>query len=161
MLMYLLEHKFSREVKQANYNYYESRTLHDSSLSFSTHSILANDLENTDLAYSLYRQAAAIDLGMNMKSSDHGIHGASLGGVWQIIVCGFGGIRMISGKLRIEPKLPKEITQITYPLYWKGNLLEVTVNHEILQVNNKGAEPVTFSHYGKDYKVNSNSEIKI
>jgi hypothetical glycosyl hydrolase len=161
MLMYLLEHKFSREVKQANYNYYESRTLHDSSLSFSTHSILANDMGNTDLAYSLYRQAATIDLGMNMKSSDHGIHGASLGGVWQIIVCGFGGVRMISGKLRIEPKLPKEITQITYPLYWKGNLLEVTVNHDILHVNNKGTEPVTFSHYGKDYKVNSNSEIKI
>jgi hypothetical glycosyl hydrolase len=161
MLMYLLEHKFSREVKQANYNYYESRTLHDSSLSFSTHSILANDLENKDLAYNLYRQAATIDLGLNMKSSDHGIHGGSLGGVWQIIVCGFGGMRMIGGKLRIEPKLPKEFTQIAYPLYWKGNLLEVTVTHDILSVNNKGTEPVTFSHFGKDYQVNSNSEIKI
>jgi hypothetical glycosyl hydrolase len=161
MLMYLLEHKFSREVKQANYNYFESRTLHDSSLSFSTHSILANDLENKDLAYNLYRQAATIDLGLNMKSSDHGIHGGSLGGVWQIIVCGFGGMRMIGGKLRIEPKLPKEFTQIAYPLYWKGNLLEVTVTHDILSVNNKGTEPVTFSHFGKDYQVNSNSEIKI
>jgi len=44
MLMYLLEHKFSKEVKLANYNYYEPKTLHDSSLSLSTHAILANDL---------------------------------------------------------------------------------------------------------------------
>jgi len=161
MLMYLLENKFTPEVKQANYNYYEARTLHDSSLSFSTHSILANDLGNRDLAYSLYRQAAAIDLGTNMKSSDHGIHGASFGGLWQIVVCGFGGMRMIDGKLRIEPMLPKEITQIAYPVYWKGNLLEVIVNHEILCVKNKGTEPVEFSHLEKQYWVSSNSEIKI
>ena len=161
MLMYLLENEFTPEVKQANFNYYEARTLHDSSLSFSTHSIMANDLGNRELAYSLYRQAAAIDLGTNMKSSDHGIHGASFGGLWQIVVCGFGGIRMIDGKLRIEPKLPKEITQIAYPVYWKGNLLEVSVNHEILCVKNKGTEPVAFSHLGKQYKVSSNTELKI
>lgn len=161
MLMYLLENKFSPEVKLANYNYYEARTLHDSSLSFSTHSILANDLGNRELSYSLYRQAATIDLGMNMKSSDHGIHGASLGGVWQIIVCGFGGLRMVGGKLRIEPKLPKEISQIIYPLYWKSNLLEVIVKHDILHIINKGTEPVSFSHCGKNYQVNSNSDILI
>ena len=161
MLMYLLENKFSPEVKLANFNYYEARTLHDSSLSFSTHSILANDLGNCELSYSLYRQAATIDLGMNMKSSDHGIHSASLGGLWQIIVCGFGGIRMVGGKLRIEPKLPKEISQIIYPLYWKGNLLEVIVKHDILHIINKGTEPVLFSHCGKNYQVNSNSDIII
>ena len=151
MLMYLLEHKFSPEVKKANYNYYEARTLHDSSLSLSTHSILANDLGNRDLAYSLYRQATAIDLGMNMKSSDHGIHAAALGGIWQIIVCGFGGIRMVGGKLRIEPKLPKDISQITFPIYWKGNLLEIEVNHELLKVKNKGTEAIAFSHGGEEY----------
>ena len=161
MLMYLLEHKFSPEVKFANYNYYEARTLHDSSLSFSTHSIMANDLGNRDLSYSLYRQAATIDLGKNMKSSDHGIHGASLGGVWQIIVCGFGGIRMVGGELRIEPKLPKEISQIIYPLYWKGNLLEVTVNHNSLHVINKGTDSVSFSNSGKKYQANTNSAIVI
>jgi len=161
MLMYLLEHKFSPEIKLANYKYYEARTLHDSSLSLSTHSILASDLGDRDLSYNLYQKAANIDLGKNMKSSDHGIHGASLGGVWQIIVCGFGGIRMVGGKLRIEPKLPGEITQMIYPFYWKGNLLEVTVNHNSLLIINKGTEPVSFTNSGKNYRVDSNSEIKI
>ena len=161
MLMYLLEHKFSPEVKKANYAYYEARTLHDSSLSYSTHAILANDLDNRELAYSFYRKAAEIDLGMNMKSSDHGIHAASLGGLWQIIVCGFGGIRMVGGKLRIEPMLPKQITQITYPIYWKGNLLEVVVTKKTLTVSNKGAESVIFTNGGKEYQVNSNRKIEI
>jgi hypothetical glycosyl hydrolase len=161
MLMYLLEHKFSPEVKKANYNYYEARTLHDSSLSLSTHSILANDLGNRDLAYRLYRQATSIDLGMDMKSSDHGIHAASLGGIWQIIVCGFGGIRMVGGKLRIEPKLPNEITKITYPIFWKGNLLLIQVNHNYLTVKNKGTETIAFSHGEKQYELNPGLEIKI
>ncbi|MGD0584058.1 MAG: glycosyl hydrolase family 65 protein [Bacteroidales bacterium] len=161
MLMYILEHKFTPAVKQANFNFYEARTLHDSSLSFSIHSILANDLGNRELAISLFRKAANIDLGTNMRSSDHGIHAGSLGGVWQIFVCGFGGIRMVGGNLRIEPKLPKEISRITYPIFWRGNLLEVTVDHGSLHVHNKGAESVTFSHSGKIYKVRSNSELKI
>lgn len=161
MLMYLLEHKFSPEVKKANYNYYEARTLHDSSLSLSTHSILANDLGNRDLAYKLYLQATSIDLGMDMKSSDHGIHAASLGGIWQIIVCGFGGIRMVGGKMRIEPKLPSEITQITYPVYWKGNLLLIQVKHDYLTVKNKGTETITFSNGEKHYELNPGLEIKI
>jgi hypothetical glycosyl hydrolase len=159
MLMYLLEHKFNPEVKKSNYNYYEARTLHDSSLSLSTHSILANDLGNRDLAYNLYRQATDIDLGMNMKSSDHGIHAASLGGIWQIIVCGFGGIRMVGGRLRIEPKLPKEINQITFPINWKGNLLEIQVNHERLKVKNKGIESITFINRGEEYQLTIDTGI--
>ena len=68
---------------------------------------------------------------------------------------------MVGGKLRIEPKLPKEISQIIYPLYWKNNLLEVIVKHDILHIINKGTEPVSFSHCGKNYQVNSNSDIII
>lgn len=161
MLMYLLEHKFSAEVKKANYAYYEARTLHDSSLSLSTHAILANDLGNGELSYRLYRQAASIDLGMDMKSSDHGIHSASLGGVWQIIVCGFGGVRMVGGKLRIEPKLPAEIRQITFPVYWKNNLLEVIVSRESLTVNNKGSKSIIFFNLGKEYIVDAGETVSI
>ena len=116
MLMYLLEHKFDHEIKKANFEYYEPRTLHDSSLSLSTHAILAADIDNLPLAYSLFERAARIDLGPNMKTSDHGIHAASLGGVWQILVCGFGGLRMLDGKLRIDPKIPAQIDSISYPI---------------------------------------------
>ena len=161
MLMYLLEHKFSPEVKKANFKYYEARTLHDSSLSLSTHAILANDLVMSDLAYNLYRKATRIDLGTNMKSSDHGIHAASLGGIWQIMVCGFGGIRMIGGKLRIEPALPESISCINFPLSWKGNSLEIKVNHRSLSVRNKGAKSVYFLHHGREILVEPNTETLI
>ena len=161
MLMYLLEGKFSPEVKQANFDYYEARTLHDSSLSLSTHSVLASDLGNLTMAYKLFKEASEIDLGPEMKTSDHGIHAASLGGIWQIVVCGFGGVRMVDGKLRIEPKLPPQIQTIEYPIYWKGNLLKVKVSDNQLEVYNDGEQSISFSNKGKTITVATKATVTL
>ena len=96
ILFYLLEQtflqddlRFRDEVKRANFDYYEPRTLHDSSLSLATHAILANDLGEHDLAYSLFKEATEIDLGPMMNTSDDGVHAAAIGGVWKSAVFGF------------------------------------------------------------------------
>lgn len=61
----------------------------------------------------------------------------------------------------IEPRLSKEITQITYPVYWKGNLLEIQVNHEHLKVKNKGTETIIFSNGGGEYQMTGNTGIEL
>ncbi len=134
MLMYLLEHKFNKDTKNANYKYYEPLTLHDSSLSLSTHAVLAADIGDKDLAYSLFQKAIRIDLGPNMKSSDHGLHTASLGGIWQIIVFGFGGVRMVGGELRISPNLPKGISNLEFQIIWQGEKLQIGITKEKLTI---------------------------
>ena len=159
MLLYLLEYKFDAAVKQANYEFYEPRTLHDSSLSMSVHSVLAADIDDLDLAYSMFQDAASIDLGPKMKTSDHGIHAASLGGIWQVIVCGFGGVRMLNGILRINPKLPPQIESISYPITWKGNELRVTVTHSGISIRNSGQTPVEALIAGQEYVIDDNLEI--
>ena len=153
MLIYLLEHNFERAVKEANFSYYEPKTLHDSSLSFSTHAVVASDLNQPDLAYQLFQKAARIDLGPDMKTSDKGIHTASLGGIWQIVVCGFGGTRMVDGRLRINPRLPREIHSITYPLIWNSNPLNITVKKNSIQIQNKGSDMITLEVFGNEYQV--------
>ncbi len=153
ILFYLLEDRFSSEVKQANWDYYEPKTLHDSSLSLSTHSVLAADLGQLDLAYELFTRASQIDLGPNLKSSADGIHAASIGGLWQCVVNGFGGIRMNSGELRIEPHLPSEWTNLAFVILWEGVRLKVAVNHGSFQVTVLDAnQTVTFTHKGVQYQ---------
>lgn len=136
VLFYLLEDLFSPEVKKATFHYYEERTLHDSSLSLSTHSVQACDLGDDAMAYDLFRKASMIDLGPYMGSSDAGIHAASFGGVWQCAVYGFGGLRMLDGKLRIRPRLPENWDKLSYTLFWKGQKLQVTVTKEQVAVEN-------------------------
>ena len=136
IMFLLLEDQFSAEVKKANWNYYEPRTLHDSSLSLSTHCILASDMGNRELAYELFCKAAAIDVGPNMKTSDAGIHAGSLGGVWQSVVFGFGGVRMLDGKLRLDPALPAGWRSLEFYIHWQGQKLRVHLDHESAQLVN-------------------------
>lgn len=143
MLLYLLEDMFDAETKWKNFQYYEARTLHDSSLSLSTHSILGNDLGRHDLAYNLFLKATEIDLGPNMKTSDDGIHAAAMGGIWQCCVNGFGGVRVIGDDLRIVPKLPTQWNKLTYRIHWQNQLLAITVTQGEMMIKNTGKQAVT------------------
>lgn len=151
VLFYLLEEQFSAAVKKASWDYYEPRTLHDSSLSLSTHSVLACDIGDTELGYEMFRKACVIDLSNDdPHSSDAGIHAASYGGLWQCAVYGFGGLRMVGGRLRINPKLPEAWDKLSYTLLWKGQRLSVTVTKETVIVENEGDVPVSLELCGKD-----------
>ncbi|WP_027965229.1 glycoside hydrolase family 65 protein [Halalkalibacillus halophilus] len=134
VLIYLLEQtslkddlEFTEKLKRANFDYYEPRTLHDSSLSLSTHAILASDLNNLELAYKMFQKASRTDLGENMQSSQEGIHAASIAGIWNIAVFGFGGVRLTAEGLSIQPKLPKQWSALSFNIDWKGEQLRVNV----------------------------------
>ena len=161
IMFLLLENQFSSEVKKANWNYYEPRTLHDSSLSLSTHCILANDMGNRDMAYELFCKAAAIDVGPNMKTSDAGIHAASLAGVWQSVVFGFGGVRMLDGRLRLNPALPDSWRSLEFYIHWQGQKLHVRLTHEDAALENlTGTKPVELTIFGAPYTVSDKLSVK-
>lgn len=162
IMFLLLENQFEAAVKRANWNYYEPRTLHDSSLSLSTHCILASDMGNKELAYQLFQRAASIDAGPNMKSSDAGIHAASIAGIWLSVVFGFGGVRMLEGKLRINPNLPEKWNGLSFYLYWKGQKLHAQVSHDRLHLNNlTGTIPVQLTVHGREYTVTDSLEVQL
>ncbi len=151
VLFFLLEDQFSPEVKKATWEYYAARTIHDSSLSKCTHAVLAADMRQMDTAYDFFEESTKIDLGPVMTTSDDGIHAASFGGVWQGAVYGFGGLRMLGGKLRIDPVLPDAWKRLTYTLYFKGQKLLVEVSHTKVTVTNlTKKEPVFLTLCGQE-----------
>ena len=162
IMFLLLEDQFSAEVKKANWNYYEPRTLHDSSLSLSTHCILANDMGNREMAYELFCKAAAIDVGPNMKTSDAGIHAASLAGVWQSVVFGFGGVRMLDGKLRLNPALPSCWRSLEFYICWQGQKLRVSLTHQSAElVNLTGTRAVELTINGVPCTVEKDLSVRL
>lgn len=159
-LFFLMEDLFSLEVKKANWDYYEPKTLHDSSLSLSTHVILANDMRDKALAYKLFQRAVRIDAGENMKTSDAGIHAGSLAGIWQSVFYGFGGVRMLHGKLRICPLLPDEWQSLEFYFYWHGQRLHVQIDKENLTITNEtGTEAVELNVYSENYQIKDSISV--
>ncbi|WP_276508981.1 glycosyl hydrolase family 65 protein [Lactobacillus acetotolerans] len=162
LLLYLFEDKFAAKEKRINWNYYEPKTTHDSSLSLSTHATLAADLGMNSTSYNFFHRACQIDLGVDMHSSDAGIHTASLGGIWNSIIFGFGGVRLLNKKLRIEPHLPAEWKSLNFDIYWQGQRLHIAVNHTEFTVTALGAKKaIDFINNGKVYQLNNDEDVTI
>lgn len=162
LLMLLFEDLFDRELKLKNFDYYEPKTTHDSSLSLSTHAILSADLGKLEQSYDFFNQAINIDMGEYMKSSDTGIHAASLGGIWQMVVFGYGGVRMVDAHLRIEPHLPKEWTALSYGFDYQGEEVHVEVApHQLTLSKEDDGHPINFLNKGQTYTLQNKLIISI
>ena len=164
MLLYLAGDDFSLETKKTNWDYYEPKTLHDSSLSAGMHAIVAADMDDVEKGYEYFKESIRIDLGKNMKSCDVGLHSASHGANWQAVVNGFGGVRITKdGTLRVNPRLPKKWSGLRFNLIWRGIMCQIEMTREELVL--KPLSPIRNSFhvevYGEKYLLDSLDGLKI
>jgi|LSQX01.1.fsa_nt_gb trehalose/maltose hydrolase-like predicted phosphorylase len=130
MLLHLFPDEFTPEEKRANWDFYEPKTMHDSSLSAAMHSVVASDLGLSQEAYAYFEKASRIDLGNALMNSGHGLHAASLGGLWQAAVHGFAGVRVKDQVLKLNPRLPENWSELKFNLQVGTSLLRIEVTQE-------------------------------
>jgi kojibiose phosphorylase len=140
MLMYLLPDLFDTDVKRRNYEFYEARTLHKSSLSPSIHAIMGIEVGDTSRAEQYFARSAFVDLADNQGNTEEGVHIASAGGTWQALVCGFGGFRVVRGQMSFKPWLPARWEAVRFRLHWRGSRLRVEVGHDQITFDLDGPE---------------------
>lgn len=126
---YFFEDHFSREELQRNFEFYESFTVHESSLSPCVHSIQAAVLDKMDMAYTFYLRTSRLDLDDYNKEVEEGCHITSMAGTWMSIVEGFGGMRVKNDQLHFSPKIPKEWKGYSFKINFRNQILKVAVNH--------------------------------
>jgi kojibiose phosphorylase len=132
MLMQLFLTDFSEETVKTAYEYYEPYTTHDSSLSVSTHAILAARLGWDAKAWQYFVKARAIDLGKGTHNSAEGIHSANAGALWQCVIFGFLGLlpAYLTDTLTLAPRMPKHWERCTFRLCWHGAGVDIIVDRE-------------------------------
>jgi alpha,alpha-trehalose phosphorylase len=154
LMMYLLNDRFSDKEKRAAWKFYLPLTVHDSSLSYNTHSILAAQLGYHALAYDFFRKTVRLDIDNTMGNTDKGVHAASLGGTWQTIVNGFAGMRIRNGILSLNPHLPKVWKAFSFHIRYRERLLRVEIRRSGTRLDLvEGRGPVTVLLHGKKLKV--------
>jgi hypothetical glycosyl hydrolase len=134
MLLYLFPELATPEIAIKNLEYYESHTIHDSSLSKAIHAIVAARCDKAELAYRFFQEACLIDLGPNPGSSDEGLHSASLGALWLVTVFGFANASFKEDVLSLEPKLPEQWSELAFPLVYRGRKIDVTLTREKITI---------------------------
>ncbi len=138
---------FPADVMRANYDYYEPRTEHGSSLSPSVHALVATMVGDVGEAYDYFKTASTIDLYnastkvMSGGSFLGGIHTAACGAVWQMIVEGFAGFRANEEGISFAPALPDAWERVAFKLAVHGNLLDVAVTRDSVHVASPEGNP--------------------
>jgi alpha,alpha-trehalose phosphorylase len=125
MAMYLRGDAFTPEQKRVNFDYYETLTVRDSSLSACSQAVMAAEVGHLALAYDYLAEASLMDLDDLEHNTRDGLHVASLAGTWIALVAGLGGMRPWGESLRFSPQLPEGITRLAFNLVFRGRRLRV------------------------------------
>ncbi|MCL2867476.1 MAG: hypothetical protein FWF47_06935 [Clostridia bacterium] len=137
MLMALFPKNFTDAQKQAAWSHYEPKTLHDSTLSFGAHALMAATLGIAGKAEDYFYKSCFLDLKNVMANTAHeGIHTAALGITWQALIFGFAGLWADGDGLHCDPKLPQWIRGMRFRVFHKGRPCQIRIKHgEEAQIN--------------------------
>ncbi len=120
MLLALLPEQFDRPTREANFNFYEPRCGHGSSLSRGMHALVAARLGRMGPAERYFLDTAAIDLEDTTGTGAGGVHMAALGGLWQAAVFGFAGLSLRDDGLALDPHVPPAWRVLSFRVQWRG-----------------------------------------
>lgn len=132
-MLSMFRNDYNTEIMKKNFEYYEPRTEHGSSLSACMYSLLACLTGNAEAAYPLFMKSAKTDLTKGGKQwmgliYIGGTHPASQGGAWIVAVKGFAGIAQQNGKLVCNPVLPKNWKSMSFKLKFKDKMYAVDIS---------------------------------
>ena len=156
--LYFFEENFDEETLRKNFDFYEPRTVHESSLSPCVHAIQAAKLGRVDKAYEMYLRTARLDLDDYNNDTKDGCHITSMAGTWMAVVKGFGGMRVKDGRLIFNTLLPKQWQGFSFKIRFRGSVLQVSVNKEGTTVRNHSANSVTLLLNGKEIEIHGEGE---
>jgi maltose phosphorylase len=159
--LYFLEDRFDTETIRRNFEFYEARTVHESSLSPCVHSVQAALLGKIDKAYELYVRTARLDLDDYNHEVKEGLHITSMAGTWISIVEGFGGMRVRNEMLTFNPLIPEQWQSFSFKVWFRENLLRVNVTRGEVAITNEEGSAISVMVFDKVHKIGKEEVLKV
>ncbi|MDB5121142.1 MAG: maltose phosphorylase [Sphingobacteriales bacterium] len=157
--MYFFEDRYDQDTLKRNFDYYEPRTVHESSLSPCVHSILAARLGDEQRAYDFYLRTARLDLDDYNNDTEDGLHITSMAGTWMSVVEGFAGMKVKDNSLAFNPFLPQKWTSYSFNIHFRGISLSMKIDKTGIYLLNRCCEEVTVTIYGNSYTIKANESV--
>ena len=156
--LYFFEERYDEDTLRRNFEFYEPRTVHESSLSPCIHSIQAAKLGMKEKAYEMYLRTARLDLDNYNHDTDDGCHTTSMAGTWMSVVYGFGGMRVKEGELHLNPYIPAQWGAYAFNIRFRDAILRVEVQKEGVNVINNSNHPVRLFLFEESHTIQPESQ---
>lgn len=158
--IYLFEENYDLDTIKRNFDFYEPKTVHESSLSPCIHNILAAKLGYKEKAYELYLRTARLDIDDYNDEVNEGLHITSMAGTYLSIVEGFGGMRLKNDELHFNPFIPEKWKLYSFIVKYRGNHIKVEVTKEKVVVMNQNGKPAKVFIRGVEYNIKERESIE-
>ena len=127
--------EYDSQILSANYDYYNPRTEHGSSLSACMYGLLACKIGRTSAALEFFKKTSLVDITGNSKQWAGlvyigGTHPAAQGGSWMMVVLGFCGLSFKNKKIHIKPQLPENWKKVSFTANAMGEKYKITVTKD-------------------------------
>lgn len=144
---------FTPEQVKTAYDFYQSRTAFDSSLSYSMFALMSARLGRTEEAERYFDLTAKLDLNNVQLNTISGLHFANFGGTWQTVIFGFGGVEIGAEGIRFAPHLPPSWNGLDFTLFFRGARLQFHAGKQDLSVvlTHPGREAVRVWLHGREH----------
>lgn len=159
--IYFFEEDYDLETIRRNYDFYEPRTVHESSLSPCVHAIIAAKLGDLDRAYEFYLRTSRLDLDDYNNDTEDGLHITSMAGTWLSVVEGFGGMRVKNNQLSLHPVLPKNWNSYSFKIGFRKAIVTVKFDGKKVSLTNESEHALNLSVFGKDEHLVANGTLAI
>jgi maltose phosphorylase len=157
--LYFLEDRYDLDTLRRNFDFYEPRTVHESSLSPCVHAILAAKLGDEQRAHEFYLRTSRLDLDDYNNDTEDGLHITSMAGTWMSVVEGFAGMRVKDGQLHFTPFLPGKWHSFAFNIRFRGRILKIKVSKEGVNIENESAADITVLVYGEPVHVPAGAAV--
>lgn len=133
LMLNLFPEDWPEEMVRKNWEYYEPRTEHGSSLSACAYAMVAARIGRPDWAYRYFMKTATVDLTGQSKQYIGpqyigGTHPAANGGAWMTAVFGFAGLRATATGVTVNPHLPAGWKGMEFFITWRGRRHRVQIS---------------------------------
>jgi beta-phosphoglucomutase family hydrolase len=144
-----LEYAFDPAAIPANIDYYLKRTSHGSTLSRVVDSWVLARSKRPE-AWQIFREALESDIGdIQGGTTPEGIHLGAMAGTVDLLQRGLTGIEWRGDVLRVNPRLPKELTELEFTLrhrrHW-GVRVRIADGTLRVSVPASSAQPLTIAY---------------
>jgi kojibiose phosphorylase/nigerose phosphorylase len=142
-MLNLFSREYSEDILINNWEYYEPRTEHGSSLSACMYAMLACKCHIPDRAYPFFMKSAMSDLSGKGKEWAGliyigGTHPASSGGAYMTAIEGFAGVHEERGELKAKAELPSGWNRMEFKIAYRGKRYKISVTKENTEIKEIG-----------------------
>ena len=144
------------KLLKTNYDFYEQRTSHGSTLSKVVHAVISRYIYPSEISWDWFMEAMRSDIEDTQGGTTiEGIHTGVMAGTLEVIKQDFAGLNLSASPMRVDPDLPAHWGELRLSFVWRKIWFDLAIDRDRVNMTafHKGDRAVPVDIFGKRYEL--------